>query len=70
MILGGFFVWEISTRGIAIADRDGEIATDVTLLFAPVMLLISTALLMLRVFPVVAKVSYSVATRLHPLPWL
>ena len=68
MILGGFFVWEISTRGIAIADRDGGIATDVTLLFAPVMLLISTALLMLRVFPVVARVSYSIATRFTSAP--
>ena len=68
MILGGFFVWEISTRGIAIADRDGGVATDVTLLFAPVMLLISTALLMLRVFPVVARVSYSIATRFTSAP--
>lgn len=68
MILGGFFVWEISTRGIAIADRDGGVATDVTLLFAPVMLLISTALLMLRAFPVVARVSYSIATRFTSAP--
>jgi putative ABC transport system permease protein len=63
IILGGFFVWEISTRGIATAQRDGGIATDITLLFAPVMLLISTALLILRLFPVVAGVSYSIATR-------
>ena len=63
MILGGFFVWEISSRGIATAHSDGGIATDITLLFAPVMMLISTALLILRVFPVVARVSYSIATR-------
>jgi heme exporter protein D len=63
IILGGFFVWEISSRGIATAQRDGGIATDITLLFAPVMLLISTALLILRLFPVVAGVSYSIATR-------
>ena len=63
VILGGFFVWEISTRGIATAHKDGGIATDVTLLFAPVMLLISTALLILRLFPVMARLSYSIATR-------
>ena len=63
IILGSFFVWEISSRGIATAHRDGGIATDITLLFAPVMLLISTALLILRLFPVISRVSYSIATR-------
>ena len=63
IILGSFFVWEISSRGIATAHRDGGIATDITLLFAPVVLLISTALLILRLFPVISRVSYSIATR-------
>jgi hypothetical protein len=63
IILGGLFLWEITTRGVATTDREGEIVTDPTLLFAPVMLLISIALVMLRVFPILTKVASSIATR-------
>ncbi len=63
VILGGLFLWEITTRGVATTDRDGEIVTDPTLLFAPVMLLISVALLVLRVFPLVTKAGSWLATR-------
>jgi hypothetical protein len=63
IILGGLFLWEITTRGAATTDREGEVVTDPTLLFAPVMLLISIALVMLRAFPVLATASASIATR-------
>jgi MFS family permease len=63
IILGGLFLWEITTRGVASTDREGEIVTDPTLLFAPAMLLISVALVMLRVFPVITKASAWLATR-------
>jgi hypothetical protein len=63
IILGGLFLWEMSTRGVASTDRDGEVVTDPTLLFAPAMLLISVALIMLRSFPIITKSSLWIATR-------
>ena len=63
IILGGLFLWEITTRGVASTDREGEIVTDPTLLFAPAMLLISIALIMLRAFPIITKATAWIATR-------
>lgn len=63
IVLGGLFLWEMSTRGVASTDREGEVVTDPTLLFAPAMLLISVALIMLRAFPVITKASLWIATR-------
>lgn len=63
IILGGLFLWEMTNRGVASSDREGEIVTDPALLFAPAMLLISVALVMLRAFPVITKTSLWVATR-------
>ncbi|MDP6667824.1 MAG: hypothetical protein QF357_10580, partial [Dehalococcoidia bacterium] len=61
--LGGLFLWEITTRGVASTDREGEVVTDPTLLFAPVMMLISVALLMLRAFPLMTRIASWIATR-------
>jgi hypothetical protein len=66
--LGGLFLWEISTRGVAATDREGEIVTDPTLLFAPVMLLISVALLMLRAFPLLTRGGSWISTRFTSAP--
>lgn len=63
VILGGLFLWEISTRGVASVNREGEVVTDPTLLFAPVMMMISIALLMLRAFPVITKAASWLTTR-------
>ncbi len=63
IILGGLFLWEITTRGVASTDREGEIVTDPTLLFAPAMLLISVALIMLRAFPIITNATAWIATR-------
>lgn len=63
IVLGGLFLWEMTTRGVASTDRDGEVVTDPTLLFAPAMLLISVALIMLRAFPVITKSTSWIATR-------
>jgi hypothetical protein len=63
IVLGGLFLWEMTTRGVASTNRDGEVVTDPTLLFAPAMLLISVALIMLRAFPVITKSSLWIATR-------
>jgi len=63
IVLGGLFLWEITKRGVATTDREGEVVTDPTLLFAPAMLLISVALIMLRVFPIITRVSSWIATR-------
>lgn len=68
IILGGLFLWEMSTRGVVSTDRDGAIVTDPTLLFAPLMLLISVALIMLRAFPVITKTSAWIATRFTSAP--
>ncbi|MBN4064813.1 hypothetical protein JYU04_03655, partial [Dehalococcoides mccartyi] len=58
----------ISSRGVATADRDGQVTTDPTLLFAPAMLLISVALIMLRAFPVITKSSAWIASRFTSAP--
>ncbi len=63
IILGGVFLLEISSRGVVAADRDGDITTDPMLLFAPAMLLISVALIMLRAFPVITRSSAWIATQ-------
>ena len=63
IVLGGLFLWEMTSRGVASTDREGEVVTDPTLLFAPAMLLISVALIMLRAFPVITKSSLWIATR-------
>lgn len=63
VVLGGLFLWEITTRGVATSDREGEIVTDPTLLFAPVMMLISVALLMLRAFPLITRTTSWMSTR-------
>ena len=68
VILGGLFLWEITTRGVATTDREGEIVTDPTLLFAPVMLLISVALLMLRAFPLWTRIGSWVSARFTSAP--
>ncbi len=68
IILGGFFLWEISSRGVAATDRAGEIVTDPTLLFAPAMLLISVALVMLRAFPIMTSASVWIAKRFSSAP--
>ncbi len=68
IVLGGLFLWEMTTRGVASTNRDGEIVTDPTLLFAPAMLLISVALIMLRAFPVITKASAWIATRFTSAP--
>ena len=68
IILGGLFLWEITNRGVASTDREGEVITDPTLLFAPAMLLVSVALIMLRVFPVLTKSTSWIATRFTSAP--
>jgi hypothetical protein len=68
IILGGLFLWEITTRGVASTDREGEVVTDPTLLFAPAMLLVSVALIMLRVFPIMTRSTSWVASRFTSAP--
>jgi hypothetical protein len=63
IILGSLFLWEMTSRGVASTDRDGEIVTDPALLFAPAMLLISVALVMLRAFPIITKASAWIAVQ-------
>lgn len=68
VVLGGLFLWEMTTRGVASTNRDGQIVTDPTLLFAPAMLLISVALIMLRAFPVITRTAAFIATRFTSAP--
>jgi len=68
IVLGGLFLWELSTRGVASTDRNGEVVTDPTLLFAPALLLISVALIMLRAFPVITRSSAWIASRFTSAP--
>ncbi len=66
--LGGLLLWELTSRGVASTDSQGEVVTDLTLLFAPVMLLISVALIMLRVFPTITNASSWITTRFTSAP--
>lgn len=69
VILGGFFLWEMTNRGVASANREGEIVTDPMLLFfAPAMLLISAALVMLRAFPIITRATSWAAVKFTAAP--
>ena len=64
LVLGGLIWWELNSRGSVIsASRDGGREADFTLLFAPAIFLLVVALIFLRVFPVIAKLISSIASR-------
>lgn len=56
MVLGGLVLWELrSRRTIVTSGLSGEQGADVTMLFAPALLLIGVALLFLRAFPLLTR---------------
>lgn len=64
LVLGGLIWWELNSRGSVVSSsRDGGQEADFTLLFAPAIFLIVVALVFLRVFPLLAKLVSSVASR-------
>ncbi len=64
LALGGLIWWELISRGSVVSSsRDGGQQADFTLLFAPAIFLIVVALVFLRVFPLLAKLVSSVASR-------
>jgi len=65
LILGGLVWWELETRGSLMASSaSGGQAVDLTLLFAPAVLLIGVALVFLRLFPLLVRVAGWAAGRL------
>lgn len=64
LVLGGLIWWELNSRGSVVsASRDGGREADFTLLFAPAIFLIVVALVFLRLFPLLAKIVSSVASK-------
>jgi hypothetical protein len=64
LVLGGLIWWELNSRGSVIsASRDGGREADVTLLFAPAIFLLVIALIFLRAFPAIAKITSAIASR-------
>lgn len=64
LVLGGLIWWELNSRGSVVSSsRDGGQEADFTLLFAPAIFLIVVALVFLRIFPLLARLVSSIASR-------
>lgn len=70
MVLGGLILWELrSRRTIVTSSLSGEQGADITMLFAPALLLVGIMLVFLRVYPPVASAASWTASRGGPV-WL
>lgn len=63
LALGGLVWWELRSRGSVVAGEFGERSADMTLLFFPAIFLVGAALVFLRVFPLVVRISAWIAAR-------
>ena len=63
LALGGLVWWELRSRGSVVAGEFGERSADMTLLFFPAIFLVGAALIFLRVFPLVVRLSAWIAAR-------
>ncbi len=63
LALGGLVWWELRSRGSVVAGEFGERSADMTLLFFPAIFLVGAALVFLRVFPLVVRLSAWIAAR-------
>jgi hypothetical protein len=62
--LSGILWWELGARtGVVVAEREGEFTPDLSLLAAPVLIIVASSLVALRIFPVVARVVAQVGAR-------
>lgn len=63
VVLSGILWWEISSRQEATTStRTGSFEPDLTLLFAPVLIVVSSGLLLVRVFPYLVRYASNIAS--------
>ncbi len=57
LALGGLILWELRTQQTIVeTDVEGAQSTDISALFAPVLILVAAALIFLRLFPLILRV--------------
>lgn len=62
--LSGILWWELAARsGVVVAERKGEFTPDLSLLAAPVLIVVASSLVALRVFPVLTRIAAQVGAR-------
>ena len=65
LAIGSLIWWELTTRGTVVAStREGENSADITLLFSPAIFLLVVALLLMRLFPILAQIIAAIGSRL------
>jgi hypothetical protein len=64
--LSGILWWEVGARnGVVVSEREGDFAPDLSLLAAPVLIVIAMSLVALRLFPIITRGFAEVGTRLN-----
>jgi hypothetical protein len=62
--LSGIVWWEVGARnGVVVSERNGDFAPDLSLLAAPVLIVIATSLVALRLFPIITRVAAGIGLR-------
>ncbi|MDA1278861.1 MAG: ABC transporter permease [Chloroflexi bacterium] len=62
--LSGILWWELGTRsGVLVAEREGEFTPDLSLLAAPILIVIASSLVALRIFPIATRFLAGIAVR-------
>ena len=62
--LSGIIWWEIGARnGVIAAERTGEFTPDLSLLAAPILIVVASSLVALRIFPVLTRIAARVGSR-------
>ncbi|MCI0870860.1 MAG: hypothetical protein J4N79_01840 [Chloroflexi bacterium] len=62
--LSGILWWELGARGgVVVAERRGEFTPDLSLLAAPILIVVASSLVALRIFPVLTRVAAQVGAR-------
>jgi hypothetical protein len=70
LVLGGLVLWELRTRRtIVTSGLEGQPAADITMLFAPALLLVGVTLAFLRVYPPVLRLIAWGSARVTPV-WI
>jgi hypothetical protein len=64
--LSGILWWEVGARnGIVVSERGSDFTPDLSLLAAPVLIVIAMSLVALRLFPMITRIFAAVAARLN-----
>ena len=62
--LSGILWWELGSRnGVLVSERQGEFTPDLSLLAAPVLIVVASSLVALRIFPVLTRIAAQIGTR-------